>query len=177
MRRFLPLTLCLLIFSANAWGASREEIDARVRDALATLYDKSVAAKELAGRAAGILVFPRVYKAGAFVGGDYGEGSLLVGNAPVQYYRITSASVGFQLGIQARSQVLMFMTPEALQNFRDSDGWEAGVDGSVALLQFGVGEDVNTNSASNPIIGFVFGNKGLMYNLSLEGSKFWKITK
>lgn len=160
-----------------AAAASKAEIDARVTAALDELYGRSTAARELAAKASGILVFPRVLKAGFGVGGEYGEGSLLVGGEPAQYYRITSASLGFQIGGQARAQVLMFMTDPALQGFRGSDGWEAGVDGSVALIEFGVGEDLSTHSVTDPIVGFVFGHKGLMYNLSLEGTKFWKITK
>src|SRR5690606_20831880 len=98
------------------------EIDARVNGALEELYGRSPAARELAGKASGILVFPRVMKAGFGLGGEYGEGSLLVNGTPVQYYRVASASLGFQIGGQARAQVLMFMTAAALADFRASDG-------------------------------------------------------
>lgn len=177
--RSIPLLLLLLLgaVSQAALAASKAEIDARVEGALEDLYERSPAARELAGKASGILVFPRVLKAGFGLGGEYGEGSLLVNGQPVQYYRVASASVGFQIGGQARAQVLMFMTDEALSGFRQSNGWEAGVDGSIALIEFGVGEDVNTQTGTEPIVGFVFGNKGLMYNLSLEGTRFWKIDK
>ena len=179
MRRIV-LT-CIVAAAAMATGpadaASKAEIDARVTGALTELYQRSAAAQELSAKASGILVFPRVLKAGFGLGGEYGEGSLLVGGEPVQYYRVASASVGFQIGGQARAQVLMFMTDAALDAFRNSDGWEAGVDGSVAIIEFGVGEDISTHSGTEPIVGFVFGNKGLMYNLSLEGTKFWKVTK
>lgn len=175
--RLLLLAAPLALAAGTATAASREEIDARAQEALEKLYERTPAARELAGKSSGILVFPRVIKAGFGVGGEFGEGSLLVGGAPVQYYRLTSASVGFQIGGQARTQVLMFMTDQALADFRNSDGWEAGVDGSVAVVEFGVGGDISTSSGQEPIVGFVFGNKGLMYNLSLEGSKFWKIDK
>lgn len=168
---------CSALAAAPAAAATATEIDARVRGALETLYERSPAARELASKASGILVFPRVIKAGFGVGGEFGEGSLLVGGTPVQYYRVAGASVGFQIGGQARSQVLMFMTDEALAGFRASNGWEVGVDGSVAVVEFGVGEALTSHSARDPIIGFVFGNKGLMYNLSLEGSRFWKVDK
>ena len=68
-------------------------------------------------------------------------------------------------------------TNAALQEFRQSDGWEAGIDGNVALIEFGVGKGINTHTVRDPIVGFVFDNRGLMYDLSLEGSKFWKIQK
>jgi lipid-binding SYLF domain-containing protein len=175
--RSLLLVLLVLGCSGAAWSASKVEIDARVKTSIEALYEVEPAARELAGKAAGMLIFPRVYKLGAGLGGEYGEGVLMVDRQPVQYYRITSASFGFQLGGQTKTEVLMFMTQEALQRFRDSDGWEAGVDGSVAIVQFGVGKEIDTHSATDPIIGFVFGNKGLMYDLSLEGSKFWRIQK
>ena len=180
MHRIVLTFLVLVLAAASARpavAASKTEIDARVNGALQELYQRSAAARELAAKASGILVFPRVLKAGFGLGGEFGEGSLLVGDEPVQYYRVASASVGFQIGGQARAQVLMFMTDAALDAFRSSDGWEAGVDGSVAILEFGVGEDLSTHSVAEPIVGFVFGNKGVMYNLSLEGTKFWKVTK
>jgi len=170
-------SLLLLGLPTGTLAASKAELDARVQGALDELYERSPQARELARKASGILVFPRVVKAGFGVGGEFGEGSLLVGGQPVQYYRVASASVGFQIGGQARAQVLMFMTDAALADFRADDGWEAGVDGSVALVEFGVGGDVSTNTGQEPIVGFVFGNKGLMYNLSLEGTRFWKVDK
>lgn len=175
----VPLLLALLaaLWAGPTAAATKAEIDARVSGALETLYERSPAARELSGKAAGILVFPRILKAGFGLGGEYGEGSLQVGGSPVQYYRVAGASVGFQIGGQARAQVLMFMTDESLAAFRASNGWEVGVDGSVAVVEFGVGEDLTSRSAQEPIIGFVFGNKGLMYNLSLEGTRFWKVVK
>lgn len=177
IRASLILSLILLSVPTPGIAASKTELDARVQGALDELYERSPQARELARKAAGVLVFPRVVKAGFGVGGEFGEGSLLVDGQPLQYYRVASASVGFQIGGQARAQVLMFMTDQALADFRNNDGWEAGVDGSVALVEFGVGGDVSTHSGQEPIIGFVFGNKGLMYNLSLEGTKFWKVEK
>jgi lipid-binding SYLF domain-containing protein len=180
MRRYslCPLLALLVLGLAGpVWSASKIEIDARVKTTLQALNEEEPAARELAGKAAGMLIFPRVYKLGAGLGGEYGEGVLMVNQQPIQYYRITAASFGFQLGGQAKSEVVMFMTNESLQRFRDSDGWEAGVDGSVAIVQFGVGKEIDTHNITDPIIGFVFGNKGLMYDLSLEGSKFWKIQK
>ena len=171
--------LVLLVFSlaGSAWSASKVEIDARIKASIAALYAEEPAARELSGKASGLLVFPRVYKLGAGLGGEYGEGALMVNQQPVQYYRVTAASFGFQLGAQAKTEILMFMTDDALEEFRQSDGWEAGVDGSVAIVQFGVGKEIDTHTLRDPIIGFVFGNMGLMYDLSLEGSKFWKIQK
>ena len=98
-------------------------------------------------------------------------------NATAGYYNTASASIGLQIGAQGRSVVILFMTKDALRNFRARDGWEVGVDGSVALITVGAGAQVDTNTISDPIIGFIFNNKGLMYNLTLEGSKISRINR
>lgn len=160
-----------------AQAASREQIDAEVQEAIQKLYKHSSAAKELTARSAGMLVFPNVYKGGIGIGGEYGEGALLVGGKTVAYYNTVSASIGFQLGAQRKSEVILFMNEKELHKFRDSDGWTAGVDGSVALATLGAGGEIDTETAKKPIIGFIFSNQGLMYNLTFEGSKITQIKK
>ena len=129
----------------------------------------------LAQRAAAVLVFPPVYKAGIGIGAEYGEGALRIAGQTNGIYSTISASIGFQLGAQVRSVVIMFMTPEALSAFKRKDGWKVGVDGSVALITVGAGGSVDSNQVTAPIIGFIFGSKGLMYNLTLEGTKISRI--
>jgi len=98
-----------------------------------------------------------------------------VNTKTVDYYNTVAASVGFQLGAQAKTIILVFMEQDALDKFHKSKGWEAGVDGSVALIKVGAGATIDTSNIQDPILAFVFGQKGLMYNLTLEGSKFTKI--
>ena len=129
------------------------------------------------GIAKGVLVFPKVYKAGFGLGGEYGEGALRVDGKTVDYYSTAAASIGFQLGAQAKSIVVLFIDESALRKFRASEGWKVGVDGSVALVDIGVGKAVDTENIKDPVIGFIFGQKGLMYNLTLEGSKFTRLDK
>jgi lipid-binding SYLF domain-containing protein len=166
----------LVLSSAPAAGASAE-IDAHVRQTIEDLYRTSSAAKDLAGKSAGMLVFPNVVKGGFVVGAEYGEGALLVGGKTAAYYSIASGSLGLQIGVQEKSVVLLFMTAEALAKFRASQGWKAGVDGSVALASLGAGDAIDTETLKKPIIGFVFNNKGLMANLTLEGSKITRIDR
>ena len=163
--------------TATAAVSSRAEIDAQSREALARLKEQTSAGAELASRAAGVLVFPEVLKGGLVVGGEYGEGQLRVGGVPTRYYRLASASVGFQLGVQQKSVVILFMTPESLDRFRRSKGWKAGVDASVAIATLGAGDQIDTETARKPVIAFVFSNKGLMYNLTLEGSRITPLGK
>jgi lipid-binding SYLF domain-containing protein len=175
--RSLFLLLALAVSGAVAHAASKAELDAEVREAVSNFHAHTSAGKELAAKASGMLVFPNVIKAGVGIGGEYGEGALLVGGKTSGYYNIAAASIGLQLGAQARSQIVLFMTPGALAKFRSSKGWKAGVDGSVALATLGAGGAIDSETAKKPIIGFIFSNKGLMYNLTFEGTKISPISK
>ena len=166
-----------LAASGAAIAASREEIDAKVQEATESFYKQTSAGKSLANKAAGMLVFPEVIKAGIGVGGEYGEGALVIKGKPAAYYSTAAASIGFQLGAQVKSQIILFMTPKVLAEFRKSQGWKAGVDGSVALATLGAGGEISTETLKEPIIGFIFSNKGLMYNLTFEGSKISKLDR
>ena len=177
MGRVLIVFCGLLLTPLPSSAASREEIDAEVRDAMAAFAKHTPGGNDLAKKAAGILIFPSVFKAGIGIGGEYGEGSLLVRGKPVAYYSIAAASIGFQLGAQSRSQIVLFMNEQALSQFRSSQGWTAGVDGSVALATLGAGGSIDTETAKKPVIGFIFSGKGLMYNLTFEGSKISKIER
>jgi lipid-binding SYLF domain-containing protein len=152
-------------------------IDAKVDDAI-TVFESDVNGSEVfLTQAAGYLVFPRVIKIGIGIGGETGEGALRVGGKSVDYYRTSSGSIGFQLGAQAKSIVIAFMTKEALDKFRGSAGWQVGLDGSVALIDIGAGKTIDSRNIKDPVVGFIFGSKGLMYNLTLEGSKIHKLDK
>ena len=170
-------SLCLGLVLGPAQAASKAEIDAKVNATLKTFYADVKGGRELAGKAAGMLVFPEVVKAGIGIGGEYGDGALRVGGKTVGYYNTAAASIGLQLGVQVKSQIILFMTEKALRAFRNSDGWKAGVDGSVALATLGAGGEIDTETTRKPIIGFIFSNKGLMYNLTFEGSKITRIKR
>ncbi len=167
-------SVCL---NVSSYAASKVEIDANVSEAIEDFYEHTSAGKKLSKKAAGMLVFPKVYKAGFGIGGEYGEGVLIINGKTVDYYNTVAASIGFQLGAQVKSQIVLFMNKKVLKTFRGSEGWEAGVDGSVAIATLGVGGEIETKTLKEPIIGFIFSNKGLMYNLTLEGSKITKIKK
>ena len=174
---FILIIFLSAVLSNSARAASAVEIDTKVNAALKKLYEEVYAAKQLARKSKGILVFPSVIKAGFGIGGEYGEGALRINGKTVDYYNTVAASIGFQFGAQSKTIILMFMSNKALHDFRNSDGWEVGVDGSVAIVTFGAGGSLDSNTLKEPIIGFVCNNKGLMYNLTLEGSKMTKIKK
>jgi len=166
-----------LIFVSAAVAGSAKSIDFDVDEALASFNKEVGGSKDFLKKAKGVLVFPSVIKAGFGIGGEYGEGALRINGKTKEYYNTMAASIGFQIGVQAKTIILAFMEKKALDKFRHSEGWKVGVDGSVALITLGMGDSLDTINAKNPIVAFVFGQKGMMYNLTLEGSKFNKLDK
>ena len=162
---------------SESYAETAKEINVGVDVALKNFYKNVKGAKRFLKSAKGVLVFPSVYKAGFGIGGEYGEGALRIADRTVEYYSTMAASFGFQLGAQKKTLILVFTQKDALENFRESNGWKAGVDGSVALVTVGIGKSIDTTNIKDPIVAFVFNQKGLMYNLTLEGSKFSKIEK
>jgi lipid-binding SYLF domain-containing protein len=171
------VTLTILFAQPAAYANSAGEINIKVDSALQRFKKEVSGGSRFLSNAKGVLVFPDVIKAGFGIGGEYGEGALRVGGKTVAYYNTAAASIGFQLGGQIKTVVIVFLKQSALNKFRQSDGWKVGVDGSVAIVEWGVGEDVNTLDITDPVVGFVFDNKGLMYNLTIEGSKITRIHK
>jgi lipid-binding SYLF domain-containing protein len=175
----LVKAVCLALVAAFALAAeppasqagSAAELEAQANETLHSFVRQVAGARELANKAAGILVFPSVVKAGIGIGGEYGEGILLDQKQVQGYYNIISASFGFQLGVQDRSIIIMFMTQDALDGFRRRAGWKIGVDGSVTIITVGVGGSIDSEEVVSPVIGFVLDQAGLMYNLTLEGTK------
>ncbi|WP_114153372.1 BPSL1445 family SYLF domain-containing lipoprotein [Chromobacterium haemolyticum] len=150
-------------------------IDANVDQTLSELYQQAKGSRELMGRAKGVLVFPSVLTAGLVVGAAYGEGQLRIGNQYAGYYKTMTGSVGFQAGAQSKAIIFLFMTEESLDHFRKGNGWTAGVDANVVLLKIGADGSVDTETAKAPVIGFVLTNGGLMFNVSLQGTKVSKL--
>ncbi|MBY0449051.1 MAG: lipid-binding SYLF domain-containing protein [Cyanobacteria bacterium] len=132
---------------------------------------------EILRKAKGLLIMPAIYQAGFGVGGKYGEGALQINKKTVGYYNLIGASLGFQLGGQKKSMIVAFMDDKVLSDFRSSQGYEFGADASAVAITAGGDGRLNINDMNKPILVFVIDQKGLMYNLSLKGSKFNKINK
>jgi lipid-binding SYLF domain-containing protein len=163
----------------QAAGAAdlRRSIDADVDSTLQRLYTTVSGSRELVAKASGVLVFPSVIQAGLVVGAQYGKGSLRVGDHTVGYYSTTSGSFGLQAGAQSKALIFLFMTQDALSKFRNSDGWSAGADASVALVRMGANGAIDTITASKPVQAFVLTNAGLMADASLQGTKVSRLTE
>jgi lipid-binding SYLF domain-containing protein len=144
--------------------------------ALQTLSSTVPLAAELAKKANAILVFPTVTKAGLGIGGQYGEGALLKGGKAVAYYKTTGASFGLQAGGQKYGYAMFFMTAEALAQLDKANGFEVGVGPSVVVVDEGMGKSTTTNTLRDDVYAFIFGQKGLMAGLGVQGNKIKKIT-
>jgi lipid-binding SYLF domain-containing protein len=172
MMGLFALTLSV---AATVRAESKQEIDVAVSDSLQKFTATNPAHGELLHKAAGVLVFPRITKAGAGIGGEHGDGALLKQGITSQYYSLSSASVGLTLGAGQRTEILLFMTREALEKFEASEGFNVGVDAQVALVSKGAGGNYDSETLKKPILGFVFDEKGLIGDISLKGSKIKKI--
>lgn len=168
----------LALWTSTALAAkSGSELAAAVQKTLATCYEKVDTCKEFGNEASGILVFPEVTKAAVGIGGEYGEGALVVDGKPVAFYSTTAASIGLQLGAEQRSQVIMFLTDEALNKFQTSDGWEVGGNAGITVIDTSKAGSIDAKTMTDPVVGYIFGAKGLMADLSFEGQKISKIDR
>ena len=143
--------------------------------AIAQLNQKDPNSRQLMQQAKGVLVFPKMFKAGLVVGGEYGEGALRVGGKSVEYYSASAGSIGLTAGAEQKSVFMLFMTDPALAQFRQSNGWTAGADASVALVNVGASGSTSTDVAQRPIVGYVLSQGGLMLDASLNGTKVSKL--
>ena len=171
----LSITVAFFIAAPDANALTKAEIDVGVTAALSRFQKDIKGGSEYLKAAKGVLVMPHITKAGFIVGGQYGQGSLQVGGKTVRYYSLVSGSLGYQIGAEQYDMVIVFMTDDALNKFLKSDGWEAGADAEVTLVQVGANASVETLRSQNPIAGFVFDQKGLMAGVSLKGAKFTPI--
>jgi lipid-binding SYLF domain-containing protein len=161
--------------NATVDSSKRQSIDSSVQATLTRLYETVPGSRELVGKARGVLVFPNVVQAGLIVGGQTGDGALRVGGQTVGYYNTTSLSVGWQAGAQSKAVILLFMTEDALRKFRESDGWSADANASIAVLKVGANGAIDTTTATSAVQAIILTNAGLMGDVSLGGTKITKL--
>ena len=171
----LRVGIAMLLVSALALADTKMEINAGVDAALQQFYAQDHSHRDLVDKAAAVLVFPRITKGGAALAGAYGEGALLEHGHIVGYYKIASASLGATVGFAQRREIMLFMTDEARDRFVKNHGWAIGADAGVAVLSKGAGGQYDSQTLRKPVLAFVFGEKGLIGDVSLEGTKISEI--
>ncbi len=178
IKKLNPMMLLILISlaftqfsSAKPANQLNTDVDAAIKK-----FEKEVeGGAKFLSQVKGYLVFPSVIKGGFIVGGEYGEGALRVNGTTKHFYSMTSASIGYQAGVQEHSVLIAFITEASLNNFIKSNGWEAGVDGAITVSDWGKSKDITSISYEKPIVAFIYGAEGLMLGLSVEGTKFKRI--
>jgi len=175
MYRFITSLFISIILSSQLFAKSSSELELDVDFAIKQFKLKVKGGDKFLSKVKGYLVIPSVIKGGFVFGAEYGEGALRVEGTTRHYYSMTSASVGYQAGVQVYSIILAFISQTSLDNFIKSNGWEAGVDGSIAVSEWGKGKNISTISYEKPIVAFIFGQKGLMAGVSIKGTKFLRI--
>ncbi len=170
------LSLMALCIPATSFAKPRPDLDKEIADATMKFKSEMKDGEDILSSAKGYLIFPEVTKAGIGIGGEYGKGALVVDGEIVEYYSTKAASVGAQLGVETKSLILTFNTDTALKDFKESKGWEIGVDGSVTVANVGKEGSINTTTTMNkPVVAYVYGKEGLMADVSLQGSKITKL--
>lgn len=157
-------------------ASTKASIDSETDATLTRLYNQVSGARELGAMAKGILVFPAVVGGSFVVGAEYGRGSLRSDDSARRYYSIAVGSVGWQIGAQSKAVIYMFTTTEALNKFRNSKGWTAGVDATVAVANVGATGNVDTASMRAPVVAFVLANTGLEVGASVQGMKVTELS-
>jgi len=168
----------VLIFAFSApllADTAAQKLEQSSNDAVEKFIRQFHGAEQFIHHSKGYLVFPKITKAGLIAGGSYGKGVLRVNGQTQHYYSVTSASLGFQWGAQQHAMIIAFLSDTSLRNFIASNGWEAGVDGTITIAEWGKSKDLSSISFEKPIVAFIFGEKGLMGGISLKGNKFQRI--
>jgi lipid-binding SYLF domain-containing protein len=171
---------CLSMFlgallAAPAWGAERSTLERDARAALQRLSASVPAAKSLSGSAAAVLVFPKITKAGLGIGGQYGDGVLFKGGKVAGYYNTSGASYGLQAGAQQFGYAMFLMNDKAVAALGANEGFEVGVGPSVVVMDEGKAKTLTTTTAKDDIYAFIFGQKGLMAGLGIQGNKITRL--
>lgn len=160
---------------SRALAAESRAVDHKIDAALNKLYASAPLARELSTRAKGVLIFPRITKAGFLFGAAYGDGVLRKDGVDVAVYNSVAASYGLQAGIQSFGYALFFMNDQALTYLDNSAGWELGAGPSFVIVDAGLAKKFSSTTLTQDVYAFIFNQKGLMAGLGLEGSKISRI--
>jgi lipid-binding SYLF domain-containing protein len=169
-----------LILSSQAMAAftakEAAELDTNAATTLEAFKATTKGSDGVFANAKGILVCPKIRKAGLGVGAERGECALTKGAEGPLYYVTTGLKAGAIIGMSSHSMILVLNTDEVLAKFTSGEReWEFGVDVSVAVAKIGAGGDLDTTNLKKDIVSFIFGEKGLMADVSWEGSRFKKL--
>jgi lipid-binding SYLF domain-containing protein len=175
MKQLLNVVLVLLAGLGIAGVAAAQSLDKDASAALNTLYKSTPAAKALGAKAKAVLVFPDIKKAAVLIGGQTGQGAMFVDGKVVGHYRADGVLAGLELGAQSFAYVMFFMSDKALQNLHASKGFELGTDPNIVIVDAGAAKNISTTTAQADVYSYIFGQKGIMGGISVEGLKITRL--
>ena len=168
-------SLAVPLGASPAWALNRDKLVARAHEALGELESSEGRARRLERHAYAVLVFPSILKAGFVFGGETGDGVLFEHGRPTGFFNLSGGSWGLQIGGQDFSYALFFMTPSSLHYLKQAKGFQVGTGPSVVVVNAGAGAEADTTTLTHDVYAFPFDQKGLMANLTLEGTKISRI--
>lgn len=171
------LLMGLVLLAAATRADTVAELEDKSLQSLAFLQQQAPETRQLLDDAAAVLVFPEIVKVGFGVGGQYGEGVLFIDGEADGYYSTAGASFGLQLGVEFKSEIIVFVSEPALRAFRSRRGFSVGIDADVVTVTPGTLAKLSTTEPGAEMLGFVLTNEGLMAKLSFEGAKITRLAR
>jgi lipid-binding SYLF domain-containing protein len=177
MKLIKPIIVILMLTAVTVLttGTASADLVSDSRHALQQLVAQNPAAARCKSRAAAVLVFPDVVKAGFILGAQGGQGILFIHGRPAGRYRTVAASYGLQAGVQRYGYALFLMNQDAVNWVNNTRGWEIGTGPSVVIVDKGMARSFTTDTLHSGIYAFTFDQQGLMAGLGLQGSKIMRI--
>ena len=183
--RMIPLAVLCLLAGLVLPGASRAD---EYSDA-ASLFRNTDAAAPFFSNSYGYAIFPTVGKGGFILAGGYGKGRVFVAGDPVGDTTLTQASVGFQIGGQAYTQIVFFEDERAFREF-SRGGFEFGAQVNATVIKANAqatastaGSTAGASGGTKDVEGaspgyykgmavFIIATGGLMFEASVGGQRF-----
>ncbi len=136
----------------------------------------------------GYAVFPTIGKVGVIIGGAYGKGRVYEQGQYSGNTEMTQATIGFQFGGQAYSQIIFFQDQRAYDEFT-AGNFEFGAQASAIAVNAGAYAEASTKGTSasanmgeknveargqyyKGMAVFSAAKAGLMYEATVGGQKF-----
>jgi lipid-binding SYLF domain-containing protein len=148
-------------------------IDANTERAIEMLKKSDKKTAKLLDKAAGVLVFPDVVEMGFGVGGEFGEGLLIVDGETVDYYATAGKTFGMAPESEYKAEVIFFMTEDALNDFRRTQSWKVGQHANVPVA--GSASDALSNFKDH--VGMILSSDGPVTNIEFHGDRITLISK
>ncbi|MCI0363403.1 MAG: hypothetical protein L0Y44_08255 [Phycisphaerales bacterium] len=171
MLSLMGLVLCCVMTACSTAPKSeseREELVAKSDRTLERFRSSDPTIHRRINEAYGYAVFPTVAKGGAGVGGAYGRGTVYEQGRMIGYCDLSQGSIGFQLGGQAYSELILFEHKAAFDRFKSGEFALAAQASAVAAAS---GSGANARYKEGVMV-FTLGEQGLMYEASVGGQKF-----